>query len=133
MGNTPGHDLHKDLSADQINGLRIITAAVRRPAEMICTNAGVEGRVMVHKMIEKESATYGYDVARDKWCDFFEDGIIDPVLVVQTALTNAASVASMMLTTEAAVVDSIDEKPEAPMGGGGMGGMGGMGDMGMGY
>lgn len=116
--------LTEGMTEDQRTGLRILYQAVRRPAQMIIQNAGLEGSLMVHKMLEDGSATRGFDCARNDWCDFFEEGIIDPVLVVQTALTNAASVASMILTTEAAVVDApSDEKEPA----GGMGGMGGAG------
>eukprot|EP01002_Notosolenus_urceolatus_P014134 NODE_531_length_1995_cov_258.809353_g408_i2.p1 GENE.NODE_531_length_1995_cov_258.809353_g408_i2~~NODE_531_length_1995_cov_258.809353_g408_i2.p1 ORF type:complete len:585 (-),score=225.78 NODE_531_length_1995_cov_258.809353_g408_i2:156-1910(-) len=107
----------KDLAQDQLTGVKILAQAIRKPATIICQNAGVEGGVMVHKMIEGASATHGYDAATGQWCDFFEKGILDPVLVVKTALVNAASVASMMLTTEAAVADLPEGKSDGTVGG----------------
>jgi chaperonin GroEL len=103
-----------NLSADQIIGIKILKQSVRRPATLLIQNAGMEGIVLVNKMLEAKSATYGFDAATNTWCDFFEKGIIDPLLVVKTALLNAASVASMMLTTEAVVVESPEPTKTGP-------------------
>ena len=83
---------------------------------------------MVGKLLEQKSNTYGYDAQTEKFVDFIEAGIVDPTKVVRVALQNAASVAALMITTEAMITDRPDKKvsPPAGMGGGGMGGMDGM-------
>lgn len=120
--------LSKDasLSDDQRTGVEIVRKAIRLPAHKIAQNAGKEGSVIVEKVLEKEDAAVGYDAQNDKYVNMFDAGIIDPTRVVRVALTDASSVAGLMMTAEAAIVDLPKEEPAAPMGGG-MGGMGGMG------
>ena len=81
-------------------------------------------------MLDAKGANYGYDAQNDKYVDMIEEGIIDPAKVVRTALQDAASIASLLITTEAAVADA-PKRDAGHSHGGGMGGMGGMGDMGM--
>jgi chaperonin GroEL len=114
------------LQGDQRVGAEIIRRALEEPARQIATNAGAEGSVVVQRLREMES-TKGFDAERLEYVDMFEAGIIDPAKVVRSALQNAASIASLMLTTEALVTDIPEEEKAPPMPpGGGMGGMGGM-------
>jgi chaperonin GroEL len=104
-------------------GVNIVKRALEEPLRMIAANAGQEGSIVVAK-IKDEKTNVGYNVASDKYEDMMEAGVIDPTKVVRTALQNAASIASLMLTTEA-VVAEIPEKektPPMPPGGGGYGG-----------
>jgi len=116
---------------DQRVGMEIIRKALQAPVRQIAENAGVEGSIVVGKLLEKKDASYGYNAATDKFDDLVKAGVIDPVKVVRTALQDAASVAGLLITTEAMVA----EKPSEGGGGGGMpampdmGGMGGMGGM----
>jgi len=108
---------------DEKTGFKILTESLDIPVIAIANNAGAKGEVVVDA-IRKETGAYGYDAMTDKYVDMFEAGIVDPAKVTRSALENAASVASMLLTTEAAVVEIPEEKaPEMPMGGMG-GGMG---------
>jgi len=108
-------------------GVKIVQRAIRMPAQTIASNAGVSGEVVVGKMLELTNFREGYDAATGVYKDLVSAGIIDPTKVVRTALVDASSVASLMLTTEAAIVD-LPAPEAAPAGGaGGMGGMGGMG------
>ncbi|MGH7025114.1 MAG: chaperonin GroEL, partial [Caulobacteraceae bacterium] len=114
---------------DQDAGINIVRRALQAPIRQIAENAGVEGSIVVGKILEHKSGTYGFDAQSDKYVDMFAAGIVDPAKVVRTALQDAASVAGLMITTEAAVVEA-PKKPANGAGGGGMpGGMGGMGDM----
>ena len=114
-------------NTDQQIGVEIVRRALHYPTKKIAENAGQEGTVIVNKIAEHPDFGYGYDAAHDEFKDLVEAGIIDPTKVVRTALQNAASVAGLMLTTEAMIADVPEEK------GGEMGGMpGGMGGMGMG-
>lgn len=114
---------------DQKIGVQIIQTALKVPMKTIAQNAGVEGAVIVGKVIEVEDYQWGYDAATGEFTDMVKAGIIDPLKVVRTALMDAASVSSLITTSEAVIV----EAPEPPKAGGGMpggmGGMGGMGDM----
>ena len=115
---------------DQRVGMEIIRKALQAPVRQIAENAGVEGSIVVGKLLEKKDASYGYNAATDKFEDLVKAGVIDPVKVVRTALQDAASVAGLLITTEAMVA----EKPSVGGGGGmpampDMGGMGGMGGM----
>ena len=113
---------------DEKTGFKILTAALDIPLVAIANNAGAKGEVVVDS-VRKHEGAFGYDALTNKYVDMFEAGIVDPAKVTRSALENAASVASMLLTTEAAVVEIPEEKaPEMPMGGG-MPGMGGMGMM----
>ncbi|MAI48967.1 MAG: chaperonin GroEL [Rhodospirillaceae bacterium] len=115
---------------DQRVGMEIIRKALQAPVRQIAENAGVEGSIVVGKLLEKKDATFGYNAATDKFEDLVKSGVIDPVKVVRTALQDAASVAGLLITTEAMVA----EKPSEGGAGGmpampDMGGMGGMGGM----
>ena len=114
---------------DEKTGFKILTAALDIPVIAIANNAGAKGEVVVDQ-VRKETGAYGYDAMNNKFVDMFEAGIVDPAKVTRSALENAASVASMLLTTEAAVVEIPEENKAADMPmGGGMPGMGGMGMM----
>jgi chaperonin GroEL len=110
---------------DQNVGIAIAIRALQEPLRQIVANAGEEGSVILNKVREGKG-NYGYDAAAGDFADMIEAGILDPTKVVRAALQNAASVAGLMITTEAMVAEL--PKDEAPMGGdmGGMGGMGGM-------
>jgi chaperonin GroEL len=117
---------------DQDAGIAIVRRAIQSPLRQIIENAGVEASIVVGKLLEQKSLTYGFDAQDEKYVDMIEAGIIDPTKVVRTALQDAASVAGLLITTEAMVAER-PQKPAAGGGhdhGGGMGGMGGMGDMG---
>ncbi len=113
---------------DQEAGVAIVRRALQAPIRQIAENAGVEGSIVVGKVLENSSATFGFNAQSEEYVDLVQAGVIDPAKVVRTALQDAASVAGLLITTEAAIV-------EAPKKGGGAaggmpgGGMGGMGDM----
>ena len=112
------------LTGDAKTGALIVLRAVEEPMRQIASNAGLEGSVIVAKVLENGSATFGFDAADGEYCDMVEKGIIDPTKVSRTALTNAASVVSTMLTTECLVADEpAPEAPAAPAAPAGMGGM----------
>ncbi|ALT76052.1 MULTISPECIES: chaperonin GroEL [unclassified Roseateles] len=117
-------------NADQDAGIKLVLRAIEAPLREIVFNAGGEASVVVNAVLNG-SGNYGFNAANDTYGDMIEMGILDPTKVTRTALQNAASVASLMLTTECMVAET--PKDEAAGGGmpGGMGGMGGMGDMGM--
>merc|ERR1711939_886128 len=113
---------------DQKAGVDLVRKALEAPIRQITKNAGVDGSVVVGKLLEQKKKTNGYDAQNEEYCDMFAKGIIDPVKVVRTALQDAASIAGLLVTTEAMVADKPEEKDAAPAGmPGGMGGMGGMG------
>ncbi|MBK6396269.1 MAG: chaperonin GroEL [Betaproteobacteria bacterium] len=119
----------KGANPDQDAGIKIVLRAIEEPLRMIVANAGEEPSVVVNKVVEGKG-NYGFNAATGEYGDLVEMGVLDPTKVTRYALQNAASIASLMLTTDAMVAES--PKDEKPMGGGGgMGGMGGMGDMGM--
>jgi len=114
---------------DQKVGVQIVERALQFPAKTIIRNAGDEGSVVTGKLLEQSNTNYGYDSATGEYKDMIEAGIIDPVKVVRTALSDASSVAGLLTTTETVITD-IPKPPEAAAPGGGMGGgMGGMGGM----
>jgi chaperonin GroEL len=118
-------------NADQDAGIKIILRALEEPMRQIVNNAGDEPSVVVNKVVEGKG-NYGYNAQTGQYGDLVEMGVVDPTKVTRFALQNAASVASLMLTTEAMIAESPkDDKPMGGGGGGGMGGMGGMGDMDM--
>eukprot|EP00742_Colponemidia_sp_Colp-10_P001536 GILJ01001647.1.p1 GENE.GILJ01001647.1~~GILJ01001647.1.p1 ORF type:complete len:591 (-),score=150.34 GILJ01001647.1:310-2082(-) len=123
----------KGANFDQNVGIKIVQQAIRQPAMTIAENAGVEGAVVVGKLLESTNEQFGYNAANDTYVDMMQAGIIDPAKVVTTALVDAASVASLMTTTEAMIIEVPDAKGAAPdmngMGGAGGMGMGGMGGM----
>jgi chaperonin GroEL len=116
---------------EQKAGVALVKKALEAPIRQITMNAGVDGSVVVGKLIEKNKPTQGYDAQAEEYCDMFEKGIVDPVKVVRTALQDAASIAGLLVTTEAMIADKPEEKDGAAAAGGmppgGMGGMGGMG------
>jgi chaperonin GroEL len=114
---------------DQTQGIAIVRKAIQSPIRQIVENSGVEASIVVGKLLEQKSSTFGWDAQKETYVDFIEAGIVDPTKVVRTALQNASSVAALLITTEAMVADR--PKRESGAGGGGMpgGGMGGMGDM----
>ena len=114
---------------DQDVGIDIIRRAIQAPIRQIVENAGDEGSVVVGKMLEQKDTNYGYDAQKSIYTNLVTAGIIDPVKVVRIALQNAASVAGLLITTEAIITDAPDEKSSGGSGGGMGGGMGGMGGM----
>ncbi|XP_066543429.1 60 kDa heat shock protein, mitochondrial isoform X2 [Amia ocellicauda] len=121
----PALDTIKAINADQKIGIDIIRRSLRIPAMTIAKNAGVEGSLVVEKILQS-GAEIGYDAMQGEYVDMVEKGIIDPTKVVRTALLDAAGVASLLSTAEAVVTEIPKEEKEPAMGGG-MGGMGGMG------
>ena len=122
-------DKVKTANADQIAGVDIVRRALETPIRTIANNAGVDGSVIVGKIKEGKSASEGYDAQTDKFVDMFKAGIIDPTKVVRTSLQNAASIAGVLITTEAMVADAPEDKAAAAPAMPDMGGMGGMGGM----
>ena len=110
-------------NADETTGINIIKRAIEEPLRQIMANAGLEGAVVVQKVKEGKD-DFGYNARIDKYENFFETGVIDPAKVTRVALENAASIASMLLTTEGVIAEKKEENPapQMPMGGG-MGGM----------
>jgi chaperonin GroEL len=113
-------------NSDQQTGVEIVRKAIQTPARQIIDNSGADGAVIVGKLIENPSYAYGYDAQTGEYGDLIKLGIIDPTKVVRTALQDAASVAGLVITTEATVVEAPKKEAPAMPGGGGMGGMGGM-------
>jgi chaperonin GroEL len=117
------------LKGDERTGADIIRHAIEAPIRQLCDNAGLEGSVIVAQL-KKEKGNIGYNIDKDTYVDMLESGIIDPAKVTRTALQNAASIASLLLTTEAMITDAPEPDKGHGMPGGGMpGGMGGMGGM----
>jgi chaperonin GroEL len=130
-----GRDLDKieTVNDDQRVGAEIVRKALQTPVRQIAENAGHDGAVIAGKMLEQKDKSYGFDAQLGKYTDLIKAGIIDPTKVVRTALQDAASVAALLVTTEAMVAERPEPKsaaPAMPGGGGDMGGMGGMGGMG---
>jgi chaperonin GroEL len=112
---------------DQNAGINIVKRALQSPIRQIAENAGVEGSIVVGKVLDRQGAAYGYDAQNDEYGDLFEKGIIDPAKVVRTALQDAASIAGLLVTTEAGVAEAPKKKEaHGHAHGPGMGGMGGM-------
>jgi chaperonin GroEL len=109
-------------------GINIVLRALEAPIRQIAENSGVEGSIVVGKINENKSQTYGFDAQTEEYVDLLQAGIVDPAKVVRTALQDAASVAGLLITTEAMVAEAPKKEsaPAMPGGGGGMGGMGGM-------
>ena len=111
---------------DQDAGIAIIKRAIQAPSRQIIENAGVEASVVVGKLLEQNSKTYGFDAQDEEYVDLVDAGIVDPTKVVRIALQDAASVAGILITTEAMVADQPQKQPASAGDQGGMGGMGGM-------
>jgi chaperonin GroEL len=117
-------------NADQTAGISIVRKALQAPARQIASNAGEEASIVIGKILDNKGVSYGYNAAKDTYGDLIALGIVDPVKVVRTALQDSASVAGLLVTTEAMIADA----PKKDAAGGGMpggmpGGMGGMGGM----
>ena len=116
--------LAETVEGDERTGVNIVVRALEAPLRQIAENAGFEGSVIVDKVRNSGKIGYGFDASTETYCDMVEAGIVDPTKVTRSALQNAASVASTVLTTEALVVSQPEPEPAAPAGGaGGMGGM----------
>ena len=111
---------------DQTRGIDIVRKSLTALVRQIAQNAGHDGAVVSGKLLDGNDSNIGFNAATDTYENLVEAGVIDPTKVVRTALQNAASVAGLLITTEAAVSELAEDKPAMPMGGGGMGGMGGM-------
>ena len=117
----------KGSNDDQTRGVDIVRKAIQSPARQIAENAGFDGAVVVGKLLEQKDLDFGFNAQTEKYENLVKAGVIDPTKVVRTALQDAASVAGLIITTEAAVSElPKDDTPAMPGGGGGMGGMGGM-------
>ncbi len=114
----------KELKGDERTGAEIIQRSLEEPVRQLASNAGLEGSVIVEHLKNEKSNNIGYDINQDQYVDMFKSGVIDPAKVTRTALQNAASIASLLLTTEALVTDLPEKDKPAmpPMPGGGMGG-----------
>jgi chaperonin GroEL len=118
----------KGVNSDQDAGIAIVRKALEAPLRQIAQNAGVDGSVVAGKVRESNDKTFGFNAQTEEYGDMFKFGVIDPAKVVRTALEDAASVASLLITTEAMIADKPEPKGNVG-GGGGMGGMGGMDGM----
>ena len=114
------------VNEDQTRGIDIIRRALQAPVRQIAENAGFDGGVVAGKLFDQKDSNFGFNASTDVYEDLVKAGVIDPTKVVRIALQDAASVAGLLITTEAGIAESPDDKPAMPMGGGGMGGMGGM-------
>ena len=124
-------DKLKAVNDDERAGINIIRRALQAPIRQIVENAGLDGAVVAGKLLESQDTNHGFDAQTLEYVDMIKAGIIDPTKVVRCALQDAASIAGLMITTEALIADEPEDKKSAAAGGmgGGMGGMGGMGDM----
>ena len=112
-------------NSDVQAGINIVLKALEAPVRQIAENAGVEGSIVVGKIQDNKSETFGFDAQNEEYVDLVEKGIVDPAKVVRTALQDAGSIAGLLITTEAMVAE-LPKEPAAAPAGGGMGGMGGM-------
>jgi chaperonin GroEL len=117
-------DALKSDNADITAGIKIVSKALEAPIRQIVENAGVEGSIVVGKLLEK-SGNWGFNAQTEQYVDMVADGVIDPTKVVRVALLDAASVAALLITTEAMIAEHPKDGPAMPAmpGGGGMGGM----------
>ena len=112
-----------ELDGDEKTGAQIVAKALTAPMKQIADNAGLDGAVIVSKVRESGKVGFGFDAYNEKYCDMLECGIVDPAKVTRSALQNAASIASTVLTTESVVYEKKEPKPAAPQGAPDMGGM----------
>ncbi len=112
-----------DDNEDVQSGINIVLRALESPIRQIAENAGVEGSIVVGKVLENKSQTFGFDAQTEQYVDMLNAGIVDPAKVVRVALQDAASIAGLMITTEAMVAETPKKSPAPAMPGGGMGGM----------
>jgi chaperonin GroEL len=115
-----------DSNEDVQSGINIVLRALEAPIRQIAENSGVEGSIVVGKILENKSQTFGFDAQTEQYVDMLNAGIVDPAKVVRVALQDAASIAGLMVTTEAMIAERPKTDTPAMPGGGGMGGMGGM-------
>ena len=116
-----------DENGDIQAGINIVLKALESPIRQIAENSGVEGSIVVSRVLANKSPTFGFDAQTEQYVDMLSAGIVDPAKVVRVALQDAASIAGLMITTEAMVAETPKKSaPAMPGGGGGMGGMGGM-------
>ncbi len=115
-------ELVNELDGDEKTGASIILKAIEEPVRQIAVNAGLDGSVILNEILKKGDKNYGFDAYKNEYCDMVKCGIIDPTKVTRSALQNAASIASTLLTTESIVTDAQKDEP-MPQGAGGMGGM----------
>lgn len=108
----------KGLSHDEEIGFNIVVRACKAPIGQISENAGVDGAIVTSKVLDSDSQNYGYDARLDRYCDMVKEGIIDPTKVVRSALQNASSVATLLLTSDALVAEIPKDEKKAPAGGG---------------
>jgi chaperonin GroEL len=123
-----GLDNVKPADEDERAGVEIIRKSLTEPLRQICVNAGFEGSIIVEK-VKAEKEGFGFNAATGEYEDLIKSGVIDPKKVTRIALQNAASIASLLLTTEAAIAEKPEDKEKGGGGAPGMGGMGGMGGM----
>jgi chaperonin GroEL len=116
----------KGVNDDQTRGIDIVRKALYSPVRQIAQNAGHDGAVISGKLLEGKDEAIGFNAQTEVYENLVKAGVIDPTKVVRTALQDAASVAGLLITTEAGIAETPEDKPAMPMGGGGMGGMGGM-------
>jgi chaperonin GroEL len=119
----------KGANSDQDAGIAIVRRALEAPLRQIAENAGVDGAVVAGKIRESDDKNFGFNAQTEEYGDMFAFGVIDPAKVTRTALEDAASVASLLITTEAMIADRPEPKGNGGGAGGGMGGMGGMDGM----
>ncbi|MFN3606164.1 MAG: TCP-1/cpn60 chaperonin family protein, partial [Cypionkella sp.] len=119
----------KGANSDQDAGIAIVRRSLEAPLRQIAENAGVDGAVVAGKIRESDDKNFGFNAQTEEYGDMFAFGVIDPAKVTRTALEDAASVASLLITTEAMIADRPEPKPAGGGMGGGMGGMGGMDGM----
>ena len=126
----PAIDKLKFDNEDQKVGAAIVKRALQSPVRLIAENAGADGSIVVGKLLDEKNPNFGYDAQKGEFTDLVKAGVIDPVKVVRVALQDAASIAGLLITTEAMVAEKPEPKSAAPGGAPDMGGMGGMGGMG---
>ncbi len=119
----PALDKLRGLTEDEKIGVEIVRRSLEEPLRMIAQNAGAEGSIVLAKVREAKDRNFGYNAATEEYEDLVKAGVIDPTKVTRTALQNAASIAGLLITTEAVVVEKKEDKPAAPAAPGGMGGM----------
>ena len=122
----PSLDKLKVTQEDQKIGVAIVRQALEEPLRQIIANAGLEPSIIVDVVKKNKNLSFGFDAAKEEYADLMEAGIVDPTKVTRSALQNAASIASLLLTTEASVTEKPEEKPSHPPGGGMGGGVPGM-------
>ena len=112
-----------EVSGDEKTGVSIVLKALEEPVRQIALNSGLEGSVIIDKILTSGKVGYGFDAYKEEYCDMISSGIVDPTKVTRSALQNAASVAAMVLTTESLVTDIKEPEPPAAPAAGRHGGM----------